>query len=144
MKFATTLLLISGLWVQPSTDIWEIFAKVKFTQKFFKELDEYYLVPFLDSRIRFYEGKEITLEGYYLPFDLNNKNSVIVSKYPYSACFFCGGAGPESVAEVIFASKPPKFKPDQVITVTGILKLNNNDVNHMNFILEQARLENEK
>lgn len=144
MKFAATLLLISGLWVQPSTDIWEIFAKVKFTQKFFKELDEYYLVPFLDSRIRFYEGKEITLEGYYLPFDLNNKNSVIVSKYPYSACFFCGGAGPESVAEVIFASKPPKFKPDQVITVTGILKLNNNDVNHMNFILEQARLENEK
>lgn len=144
MKPAIIFLLISRLVAQPSTDIWEIFAKVKFTQKFFKELDEYYLVPFLDSRIRFYEGKEITLEGHYLSFDLNNKNSVIVSKYPYSACFFCGGAGPESVAEVIFALKLPRFKPDQVITVTGILKLNNSDVNHMNFILEQARLENEQ
>jgi hypothetical protein len=143
MKLAITFLLVSGLAVQPSSDLWNIFAKVKFTQKFFKEPGEYYLVPFLDSRIRFYEGKDVTLEGHYLPFDLNNKNSIIISKYPYSACFFCGGAGPESVAEIVFASKPPRMKADQVITVTGILKLNDKDINHMNFILEQARLESE-
>jgi hypothetical protein len=129
---------------QPSANGWDIFAKVKFSEKFIKEFNEYYLVPFFDSRIRSYEGKEVTLEGYYLPFDLNDKNSIIVSRNPYSSCFFCGGAGPESVAEVVFASKVPRLKSDQVITVTGILKLNEKDIDHMNFILVHARVETEK
>jgi hypothetical protein len=140
MKLLCTLLLAIGLTLQPSTGGWDIFAKVKFTDKFFKELNAYYMVPFLDSRIKFYEGKEITLEGYYLPFDLDDKNSVVISKNPYAACFFCGGAGPESVAEIFFTSRPPRFKADEIITITGILKLNDSDINHMNFILKNARL----
>jgi hypothetical protein len=100
-------------------------------------------VPFLDSKIRTHEGKAITLEGYYLPYDLSNKNAIIISRNPFSACFFCGGAGPESVAEIVFASKPPRFKADQIITVTGTLKLNDKNVDHMNFILVNARLESE-
>jgi uncharacterized membrane protein YcgQ (UPF0703/DUF1980 family) len=141
MKLVSILVLYYGFIVQPSTDGWDIFAKVKFTEKFFKDLNEYYMVPFLDSRIKFYEGKEITLEGYFLPYDLSDKNSVVISRNPFAACFFCGGAGPESVAEIVFSSKPPRFKADQIITITGILKLNDSDINHMNFILENAKLE---
>jgi hypothetical protein len=126
---------------QPSKDGWDLFARVKFTAKFYKELNEYFLAPFFDTKIKFYEGKEITLEGYYLPYDMDDKNSVVISKNPYSSCFFCGGAGPESVAEIIFTLKPPRFKPDQIITVKGILKLNGSDVNHMNFILKEATLD---
>jgi hypothetical protein len=119
-------------------DGWGILGKVKFTTKFYKEHNEYFLTPFLDSRIRFYEGKEFTLKGHYLPMDLEDKNTIIVSKYPYSACFFCGGAGPESVAEVHFKDKAPRFRADQVVTVKGILKLNEKDIKHMNFILTDA------
>jgi hypothetical protein len=144
MKLTSALAFTCLAFAQPPADGWDIFAKVKFSEKFFKELNEYYLVPFFDSRIRAYEGKEIALEGYYLPFEMNDRNSIIVSRNPYSSCFFCGGAGPESVAEVVFASKVPRLKSDQVITVTGILKLNDKDINHMNFILVHARVENEK
>lgn len=126
---------------QPATNGWDIFARVKFTEKFYKELNEYYLAPLLDSRIQSYEGKEITLKGHYLPLDLEDQHSIVLSKNPYSACFFCGAAGPESVAEINFQSKPPRFKPDQIITVTGMLRLNDSDVNHMNFILDHAQLE---
>lgn len=126
---------------QPSGEGWDIFAKVKFTPQLIKELDEYYLVPFLDSRIRYYEGKEFELEGYYIPLDLEEKNTVVISRSPYAQCFFCGGAGPESVAEVHFATKPPRFKPDQIIRVSGVLKLNATDIEHMNFILLNAKLE---
>jgi hypothetical protein len=143
MKIGTAFLLF-GLLAQPSSNGWDIFARVKFTEKLLKEFNEYYLVPLLDSRIKFYEGKEITLEGYYLPYDLNDKNAVVISRNPYSACFFCGGAGPESVVEIVFASKPPRFKADQIITVSGVLKLNDKDINHMNFILVSAKLEIEK
>lgn len=132
----------AGIVIQPSANGWDIFAKVRFKPQLIKEVNEHFLVPFFDSRIKFYEGKEMTLEGYYIPLDLESKYTIVLSRNPYAQCFFCGGAGPESVAEVVFASKPRKFKADEIITVTGVLKLNGKDINHMNFILENARLEN--
>lgn len=138
---AILLFLTGNAIAQPPSDGWGLFARVKFTEKFIKELNEYYLVPFWDSKIKSHEGKEITLKGYYLPFELDDKNRIILSKNPYSQCFFCGGAGPESVSEIVFASKHPRFKADQIISVTGTLKLNATDINHMNFILVNARLE---
>ncbi len=123
-----------------SEDGWAILAKVKFIQKFFAEYNEYYLSPFFDSGIRAREGKEFILRGHYLPLDLSDRKTIILSKVPYSMCFFCGGAGPESVVEIVFTEKAPRFKSDQVITVKGILKLNETDINHMNFILTNASL----
>jgi hypothetical protein len=137
LPFALFLLIIHTLPI----DGWDLFARVKFTPKFYKELNEQYLAPFLDSKIRFYEGKEISLKGHYLPYDMDEKNTIIISKVPFSQCFFCGGAGPESVAEIVFSEKRPRFKADEIITVIGILKLNEKDINRMNFILEQARIE---
>jgi uncharacterized membrane protein YcgQ (UPF0703/DUF1980 family) len=141
---AILLFLAGNTLAQPPSDGWSIFARVKFTEKFMKEFNEYYLVPFLDSKIKSFEGKEITLKGYYLPYELDDKNTIVISKNPYAQCFFCGGAGPESVSEIIFATKRPRFKADQIIQVTGTLKLNALDINHMNFILENARLETAK
>lgn len=140
MKTLFAILLTSSVLAQPSANGWDAFAKVKFTPQLVNEVDEYFLIPFFDSKIKFYEGREMKLEGYFIPMDLDDTNTIILSKHPYSQCFFCGSAGPESVAEIIFVSKPPKFKADQIITVTGTLKLNEKDINHMNFILENSRL----
>lgn len=131
------LLLISPF--QEAEDGWKLFAQVRFEPKYFPEYKEKYLVPNFGQAILGKVGTEVTVRGHYMPFDLPG-NSIIISKYPYAACFFCGGAGPESVAEILFSNKPPKFKPDQVITVKGKLRLNNKDVNHMNFILDDAEL----
>jgi hypothetical protein len=121
-------------------DTWDLFAKVKFTSKFYKEFNDYFLAPKFDENIKNIEGKEVILKGHYLPFDLPNKLHIIISKFPYAQCFFCGGAGPESIAEVHFKEKPRKFKADEIIVVKGRLRLNDSDVNHVNFILEDAEL----
>jgi hypothetical protein len=134
----STLLFFS--FSNPPEEGWSLFAKVKFTEKHFKELDEYYLVPFFDSKIRAFEGKEIQLKGYYIPLEIEDKKTMIISKTPNAECFFCGGSGPETVAEVKLTVKAPRLKADQVITVVGKLKLNDSDVTHMNFILEEARI----
>jgi uncharacterized membrane protein YcgQ (UPF0703/DUF1980 family) len=120
-----------------ATDGWPLFARVKFNTVLYKELNEYFLVPSFDKTITSMVGTEITLQGFYIPFDLP-KNRLVISKSPYSSCFFCGGAGPESVAEVIFKTKAPKLKTDQAITIKGKLKLNNKDINQLNFILVDA------
>ncbi len=137
---AVSLTVTAQSPMSPVEDGWVIFAKVKFTSRYYKEHKENFLTPFFDSRIRALEGTEIQLRGHYMPFDLDDKKTIIISKFPYAACFFCGGAGPESVAEITFAGKVPKFKADQVITVRGILKLNDSDVNHLNFLLLNALL----
>ncbi|MCW5911033.1 MAG: hypothetical protein KIT62_08160 [Cyclobacteriaceae bacterium] len=138
MKYLIAVfLLISPL--QEPEDGWKLFAQVRFEPKYFPEYKEKYLVPKFSEAILSKAGTEVTVRGHYLPFDMGGQ-SIIVSKYPYAACFFCGGAGPESVAEIFFSNKPPRFKADQVITVRGKLRLNDKDVNHMNFILDDAAL----
>jgi hypothetical protein len=134
------LALCMPVLLQVSPDGWDLFSTVKFSPKLIKEVNDYYLIPVFHSKIRSYEGKELTLEGYYMPLDLGNSNTIVISRNPYAQCFFCGGAGPESVAEITFASKPPRFKMDQVVRVSGILKLNDTDIEHMNFMLKEAKL----
>ena len=127
------------LMQEPAQEGWKLFAKVQFKSVFFKAQNEYFLVPAFDAAMRSKQGIEIQIKGHYMPVELKN-NSLVLSKFPYASCFFCGGAGPESVAEVKLKNKLPKLKADQVITVKGILKLNDNNVNHLNFILEEAEI----
>lgn len=55
-----------------------------------------------------------------------------------SSCFFCGVGGPETAIELEFKNKPI-FKTDDIITVTGTLKLNQDDVEHFNYILTNCK-----
>jgi hypothetical protein len=116
---------------------WLLFLKAKFEPKYFKQLDETYLSPVFPPSIKAKVGGEVSLSGYYMPFDMD-EHRVILSKYPYAACFFCGGAGPESVVEVVFIDNAPKLEVDDVISVKGKLRLNDKDVERMNFILYDA------
>jgi len=118
---------------------WSVFERVQFKTKYIERYGEHFLVPQFDAAIREREGKLFVVKGYYMPMDIG-RQSIVISKYPYAACFFCGGAGPESVAEINFKIKPPRFKTDQIITIEGRLKLNDSDVTHLNFILEEAEL----
>ena len=141
MKGILNILFLSLMMLSSTkVDNWEIFARVKFNPKFYKEVNEYFLFPEMTKEIKALEGKPLTLTGYYLPYDLPDKNSIVLSRYPYSSCFFCGGAGPESVAEIVFSSVRPKIKADKIVTVTGTLKLNDSDINHLNFILKNASI----
>jgi hypothetical protein len=131
---------VAGAQAQGKTDTWSIFAKTKFEPKYYENLKEYLFYPNFPADLKALEGKEVTIEGFYVPFAPEGGTYIIISKYPQSQCFFCGGAGPESIAEVNFASAAPKFKTDDLITVKGKLKLNAEDVDHVNFILTQAVL----
>jgi len=124
----------------PAMETWEAFAKTKFKSRYYEEVDMYLLAPEFPFELRKQEGTKVQLRGYFIPFDTEGGGSVIISRYPYSQCFFCGGAGPESVAEVFFKSNLKRFRPDEIITVHGTLRLNESDIDHVNFIIENAEL----
>ena len=115
---------------------WNDFADVSFTDVYSAKYDEYFLKPTFGTVIKSYEGSKISIEGYFLDFTYEEE-FFMVSKNPMSSCFFCGGAGPESIVEVIFKQKP-NFKTDQIVKITGYLKLNTEDVDHCNYIITDA------
>jgi hypothetical protein len=122
------------------TNTWNVFAKTKFEPKYDEKSAEYLFYPTFPAELKSLVGKEIVVEGFYVPFAPEGDDYIILSKFPMSQCFFCGGGGPESIAEVNFMKDPGKFQVDDLITVKGKLTLNSEDPDHVNFILTEAVL----
>jgi len=139
-KILLLLFICAAITSFSQTDTWASFAKTKFEAKYSEKAAEYFLMPVFPDELKNLVGKEVSIEGYYLPIDVEGNAYIILSKFPYSQCFFCGGAGPESIAEVSFKVKSNKFEPDQYIRVKGKLKLNEGDIDHGNFLIEEATL----
>lgn len=120
-------------------DSWNWFATVPFKNTYVKEASAFLLVPQFTTVHRERQGQRVQIEGYLIPFD-DDSRFVVLSRYPFSSCFFCGGAGPESVAELIWKGKPPRTKMDEFVRVEGVLKLNDSNYERLNFIIDEATI----
>ncbi len=124
-------------------DLWALFSKTRFVEKLNREFSMYFLYPAFPPELEALEGKEVELTGFHIPLEVTHASMLILSKYPMAECFFCGGAGPESVAVVYLTEKSSKrLKMDDILTVKGRLELNENDVEELNFIIKDARILN--
>lgn len=135
------MLLPAKTFAQGGADTWHVFAKTTFESKYNENLQEYLFYPNFTSELKALKGKHVTITGYYVPFAPEDGDYIVISKYPMSQCFFCGGGGPESIAEVHFTKMPGRLNVDDYITVSGKLKLNTDDADHLNFILTDAVIE---
>ncbi|MBO9615865.1 MAG: DUF3299 domain-containing protein [Dyadobacter sp.] len=124
---------------EPITINWKRLTDVRFTRKLNRELSMYFLYPTFGPSVNALQGKEISIRGYMIPVDENDHIYVISAK-PMAACFFCGGAGPESIIELQFRKKKQRFRTDEVLTVRGRLILNADNVDHLNYILKDAEV----
>lgn len=129
--------LVSANGLAPVKVSWKTLSDVKFNKKWDEQEGMYILYPEFGASVKNLEGKEIQISGYVIPVDYN-ENFYVLSAFPYSSCFFCGGAGPESVISLKFKSKGERFKTDTRLTVKGILELNSTDIYEMNYILRDA------
>ena len=120
---------------------WEIFENTTFKKTFVKEYGMFMTWPDFKDDVLQYQGKEIMLMGYVIPTaEAGGFEGVILSKYPYAMCFFCGEAGIESVAELRMKNDPPDFAMDKPYVFKGKLLLNDEDFEQLNFILTEVEL----
>ncbi len=141
MKHLLTLVLGLGIGFfatsQTSEANWKTLSLIDYE----KSKDEYgeIFVPKFNAEIRGLEGKVIELSGYIIPFEgMFKPDHIIISSLPIASCFFCGGAGPESVAEVHMA-EAVKYTAKKV-TVRGKLTLNDKDADQLMYILQDAKM----
>lgn len=118
---------------------WESLRDVTFKKKWYAEESVYMLYPTFGQSVQKLSGKPVELTGYVLPVDLES-NVYVLSAFPFSACFFCGGAGPESVVSLKFKKAGKKFKTDERRTFRGTLKLNADNIYELNYILADAEM----
>lgn len=98
----------------------------------------WYGEPTYSDTVKALAGQQVSITGYVLPMDISGDNYVL-SAFPFSSCFFCGGAGQESVMELRLADPDARFKQDQYLTFTGVLTLSYREL-ELNYILEEARV----
>lgn len=120
-------------------NLWKTLAKITYKKEYDAFLGFKIDKPVFSPEIVALEGKEVTVKGFIIPTDgYKSHKEFVFSAFPYSMCFFCGGAGPESVMEVL-ASEPITYTADP-ITLKGKLKLNGDDVNKLMYALTEARM----
>ena len=118
---------------------WEVLRDVTFKKKWYAEESVYMLYPTFGQNVQKLNGKTVELTGYVLPVDLE-AGVYVLSAFPYSACFFCGGAGPESVVSLKFKKTGKKFKTDERRSFQGTFKLNADNIYELNYILADAEM----
>ncbi|MEN9613228.1 MAG: hypothetical protein RLZZ628_4042 [Bacteroidota bacterium] len=127
----------------PSIELnWNMLKKTQFIKKEMAGNPKPVDFPIFPTEMKALEGKLVRMTGYVIPIEETGDDAVLVlSAFPYSNCFFCGGAGAETIMDIRLKTKTTKrFKKDETLTFRGKLKLNDSDLMFFNYILENAEL----
>ena len=120
-----------------SKSLWKTLAKITYKKKFDELMGFKIDIPVFSQQIKDLEGTEVSVKGYIIPVEgYKSHKEFIFSAFPYNMCFFCGGAGPETVMEVV-ATEGVEYTAEQVV-LKGKLKLNDEDINHLMYLLTDA------
>lgn len=124
---------------QLTDNIWKTLSKISYKKEYDELMGFKIDKPVFSESVKALEGKEVTIKGYIIPVEgYKSHKEFIFSAFPYSMCFFCGGAGPETVMEVE-ATEGIKYSADAII-IKGIIKLNDKDINRLMYKLVNAKL----
>lgn len=145
IKNTLLFLLISFLTILCNSQIngqtridWINLADVSFEEKQMEEVELTYNHATFGESLKALEGQEVSITGYMIPMDPMGITFVL-SRNPNATCFFCGGAGPETVLQI--KVKPGKFKRytvDDRLTFKGILRMHEKDIDSLTYVLEDA------
>jgi hypothetical protein len=114
---------------------WTVLQSIRYTE------DNIRLVykPVYNASILALEGKEIILPGYIVPLaETGLLSDFLFSYYPFQSCFFCGGAGPETVVRVKMLQ--PAIYTSQPVIISGTLRLNRQGDEQLFYILEESKV----
>lgn len=117
---------------------WKTLADITYQKKYDELMGFKVDVPVFGESIKKLEGTEVTVSGYIIPIEgYKGQKEFVFSQFPYNVCFFCGGAGPETVMEVSML-EAIEYTTEK-ITIKGKLSLNNSDINRLMYIMTEGK-----
>ena len=133
-----SLFVSTALFSQSVPEVkWTDLMDITFKDIYLEKDDIYVYYPLFGEKQKKHDGKTIQITGYMIPIDVE-QNQYVLSAFPFSACFFCGNAGPESVMAVYFQGNTRQYNTDERIKLEGTLELNDTDVDELVYVLRNA------
>lgn len=131
--------VFSQISIAQDESVWKKLSKITYKQEYNELFGFKVDIPVFSDQIKEMQGQTIEVKGYIIPIEgYKSHKEFMFSAFPYNMCFFCGGAGPETVMEV-YAMEPIEYSAEQV-RIKGKLTLNADDINRMMYILEDVEL----
>lgn len=122
---------------------WLELRNVYYMSEFREDISEYIQVARYGETVEALDNKEVKITGYMLTL-APDEGVFVLSQNPYADCFFCGFGGPESAIELRLNPGYDDFLMDELVTVTGILRLKREDVSTGVYIMDNATAVKEK
>jgi hypothetical protein len=110
---------------------------VYYKSEYREEMYGYFQIPYFGEELESLDNKEVKITGYMLTL-APDEGVFVLSQNPYADCFFCGFGGPESAIELRLKPGYDDFLMDELVTVTGILRLQREDVSSGVYIMDNA------
>ncbi len=121
------------------TSHWKTLSKITFKKQYDELMGFDVDVPVFSEAVKKLDGKTIEIKGYIIPVEgYKSHKEFVFSAFPYNMCFFCGGAGPETVMEV-YAVEAIKYTAEPIV-IKGRLELNDSDVNRLIYAMHDVEL----
>ncbi|MEO1218620.1 MAG: hypothetical protein AAFY45_34130 [Bacteroidota bacterium] len=136
------ILWMLGVWASPialhgqENISWKDLQNLSYEMSYDSAADYMMMTPVYGEDLLRLQGQLVKIRGYILPMDTEG-SAYVLSAFPFSSCFFCGGGGKETVVELILTGNK-NYRVDQIKTFEGKLKLNE-DPFGLNYILEEAK-----
>ena len=129
-------LISNSIFSQVEID-WLKLRDVYYESEYNEELYGYYQIAHFGETVESLDNKEVRIVGYMLTL-APDEGIFVLSENPYADCFFCGFGGPESAIELRLNPGYDDFLMDELVTVTGILRLKRDDVSSGVYIMDNA------
>jgi hypothetical protein len=137
--WGTTAIAQNSKSKDEANKVWNTLGKITYKKQYDEMMGFKIDVPVFSPEVKALEGKVVTIRGYIIPVEgYKSHKEFVFSAFPYNMCFFCGGAGPETVME-IEAAEAIKYTTDP-ITIKGKLSLNDSDINRLIYAMTEVVL----
>lgn len=120
---------------------WKELDSLKVDYYFDADYGDYLGKPSFSKSIKEWDGKMIIIEGYWIPVSEIGDSSVsVLSALPFAQCFFCSGAGIETVMQIKSDGSINRMDTDAKIKLKGKFFLNKNNPMELYYQLLDASL----
>ena len=134
--YVIILFISNNIFSQNEID-WLMLRDVYYKSEYKDDVDGYMQIPFFGKGVEDLDNKEVKITGFMLTLS-PDEGIFVLSQNPYADYFFCGYGGPESAIELRLKPGYDSFLMDELVTVTGILRLNREDVSSGVYVMDNA------
>ena len=120
---------------------WKNLDSLKIAYYFDADYGDYLGKPTFSKESMAWNGKNVIIEGYWIPVsEIGDSTVSVLSALPYAQCFFCSGAGIETVMQIKAEGNIKRMETDEKVALKGKLLLNRDNPMELYYQLVNASL----